>query len=134
MALRHESGRSNRIDASSPYISSINSTKLESENLNSSNKIKELEDGEEFIPVDKTDEAERKIYIGNLPFDTTLNQVKELLIEIGPIKSCSLISDRAGKSKGCALASFLNLKYAYNSSVCFQFCDEICVQLGSCFY
>ena len=114
MALRHESGRSNRIDASSPYISSINSTKLESEiqTPNSSNKINDLEDGEEFIPVDKNDEAEKKIYIGNLPFDTTLKQVKELLIQIGPIKSCSLISDRAGKSKGCALASFLNLKYS----------------------
>jgi len=46
---------------------------------------------------------ETKIYIGNLSFDTTEEQLKELFAEAGTVTSTALIKDRdTGQSKGFA--------------------------------
>ena len=44
-----------------------------------------------------------KLYVGNLNFDTTEEQLQTLFSEIGPIASVALITDkRSGESKGFA--------------------------------
>ncbi len=44
---------------------------------------------------------ETKLYVGNLPFDTTEEEVKELFDQAGEVKSVTLINDRfSGQSKG----------------------------------
>lgn len=44
-----------------------------------------------------------KIYVGNLSYDTTEDQIRELFTAIGEVESVSLIIDRhSGRSKGFA--------------------------------
>lgn len=44
-----------------------------------------------------------KLYVGNLSYDTTEEQIRDAFAELGAIESCSLITDRAtGRSKGFA--------------------------------
>lgn len=43
----------------------------------------------------------KKLYVGNLSYGTTEDELRELFSEVGPTESVSLIIDRAtGKSKG----------------------------------
>jgi len=43
----------------------------------------------------------KKIYVGNLPFATTEDDLSALFQEVGPVESVSIISDRdTGRSKG----------------------------------
>lgn len=43
----------------------------------------------------------KKLYVGNLSFDTTEAQVRELFSQVGQIESVALISDRdTGRMKG----------------------------------
>jgi cold-inducible RNA-binding protein len=44
---------------------------------------------------------ETKLYVGNLPFNTTEDELKELFSEAGAVKSVVLIKDKfSGQSKG----------------------------------
>ena len=44
---------------------------------------------------------ETKLYVGNLPFDTTEDDLKTLFSEAGEVKSAMLIKDKiSGRSKG----------------------------------
>jgi len=43
----------------------------------------------------------KKLYIGNLNYDTTEESLKEAFEEVGTVESCDIITDRrTGKSKG----------------------------------
>lgn len=42
-----------------------------------------------------------KIYVGNMPFDTTEDQLKDLFVTYGEVSSVNIISDRnTGRPKG----------------------------------
>ena len=48
----------------------------------------------------------KKIYVGNLSFRTTEDELAELFQQIGPIESVSIITDRdTGRSKGFGFVS-----------------------------
>lgn len=50
-----------------------------------------------------------KIYVGNMSFDTTEDQLKEAFAAIGQVDSVSLITDRySGRSKGFAFIEMPN--------------------------
>ena len=43
----------------------------------------------------------KKIYVGNLPFSTTEDDLSALFQQVGPVESVSIITDRdTGRSKG----------------------------------
>ena len=42
-----------------------------------------------------------KLFVGNLSFDTTSDEIRDLFSEVGPVESCQVITDRdTGRSKG----------------------------------
>ena len=43
----------------------------------------------------------KKLYVGNLPFDTTSEDLQALFGKIGPCDSASVITDRATGRVGC---------------------------------
>lgn len=63
--------------------------------------------GEHFRKVRK--KMETKLYIGNLAFSTTEDELKGLFAEAGTITSCEVIKDRfTGSSKGFAFIEMSN--------------------------
>lgn len=43
----------------------------------------------------------KKLYVGNLPFSTTEEELRAIFEEHGPVQSCNVITDRAtGRSRG----------------------------------
>lgn len=43
----------------------------------------------------------KKLYVGNLSYETTEDELQKLFVEVGPIVSATIITDRAsGRSKG----------------------------------
>ena len=45
----------------------------------------------------------KKLYVGNLSYDTTEDELHKLFAEVGPVVSTALITDRdSGRSKGFA--------------------------------
>ena len=43
----------------------------------------------------------KKLYVGNLSYETTEDDLQKLFVEVGPVVSATLITDRAsGRSKG----------------------------------
>ena len=43
----------------------------------------------------------KKLYVGNLSYETTEDELQKLFMEVGPVVSATLITDRAsGRSKG----------------------------------
>jgi RNA recognition motif-containing protein len=43
----------------------------------------------------------KKLYVGNLSYETTEDELQKLFIEVGPVVSATIITDRAsGRSKG----------------------------------
>jgi cold-inducible RNA-binding protein len=52
---------------------------------------------------------ETKIYVGNLSYETTENELKELFAQAGTVASATLIKDRdSGQSKGFAFLEMSN--------------------------
>ena len=48
----------------------------------------------------------KKIYVGNLPFRTTEEDLANLFSQVGPVESVSIITDRdTGRSKGFGFVS-----------------------------
>jgi cold-inducible RNA-binding protein len=42
-----------------------------------------------------------KLFVGNLPHDTTSDELRTLFSDVGPVESCNVIMDReTGRSKG----------------------------------
>lgn len=42
-----------------------------------------------------------KLFVGNLSFETTSDEIRDLFSEAGPVESCQVITDRdTGRSKG----------------------------------
>ena len=42
-----------------------------------------------------------KLFVGNLSFETTSDEIRDLFSEVGPVDSCQVIMDRdTGRSKG----------------------------------
>jgi cold-inducible RNA-binding protein len=42
-----------------------------------------------------------KLFVGNLSFETTSDEIRELFSEVGAVESCQVITDRdTGRSKG----------------------------------
>src|SRR5260221_1268328 len=45
----------------------------------------------------------KRLFIGNLPYDTTSNQLEELFAQVGPVESVNVITDKfTGQGKGFA--------------------------------
>lgn len=43
----------------------------------------------------------KKLYVGNLSYETTEDELQKLFVEVGPVVSVTIITDRAsGRSKG----------------------------------
>lgn len=54
-----------------------------------------------------------KLYVGNLPFDTTEQAIREMFAECGTVVSVALIKDRdSGQSKGFAFVEMSSQKEA----------------------
>lgn len=54
-----------------------------------------------------------KLYVGNLPFDTTEQAIREMFAQAGTVVSVALIKDRAtGNSKGFAFVEMSSQKEA----------------------
>jgi RNA recognition motif-containing protein len=52
---------------------------------------------------------ESKLYVGNLSYSTTENDLRTLFAEAGTVSSCALITDRdSGQSKGFAFVEMSN--------------------------
>jgi len=50
-----------------------------------------------------------KLFVGNLSFDTTENDLQDLFEQYGSIREVSLVSDRmTGRSRGFAFVTFSN--------------------------
>ena len=48
----------------------------------------------------------KKVYVGNLPFQTTEDDLNGLFSQVGPVESVSIITDRdTGRSKGFGFIS-----------------------------
>jgi cold-inducible RNA-binding protein len=48
----------------------------------------------------------KKVYVGNLPFQTTEDDLTNLFSQVGPVESVSIITDRdTGRSKGFGFVS-----------------------------
>jgi cold-inducible RNA-binding protein len=61
-------------------------------------------------------EMETKIYVGNLSFATTEEELKELFAQAGTVASTALIKDRdTGQSKGFAFIEMSNQAEAENA-------------------
>ena len=59
---------------------------------------------------------ETKLYVGNLPFDTTEEELKELFAEAGEVKSVVLINDKfSGRSKGFGFIEMENQEGMQNA-------------------
>ena len=50
-----------------------------------------------------------KLYVGNLPFSTTNQDLSDIFGEIGPVESCNVIEDReTGRSRGFGFVEMAN--------------------------
>jgi RNA recognition motif-containing protein len=55
----------------------------------------------------------KKIFVGNLSFDTTSAQLESLFSEVGPCESASVITDRAtGRSRGFGFVEMATVEAA----------------------
>jgi RNA recognition motif-containing protein len=58
----------------------------------------------------------RKLYVGNLPFNVTEEQVRELFSQIGEVDSVKIITDReTGRSRGFCFVEMDNADEAASS-------------------
>ena len=57
-----------------------------------------------------------KLFVGNLSFETTSDEIRDLFSEVGPVESCQVITDRdTGRSKGFGFVE-MNSKAEANSA------------------
>jgi cold-inducible RNA-binding protein len=61
------------------------------------------------FPIKREKENRMKLYVGNLSFNTTSQDLSTLFGEIGPVESSNLIEDReTGRSRGFAFIEMSN--------------------------
>jgi cold-inducible RNA-binding protein len=54
-----------------------------------------------------------KLFVGNLPHETTSDELRNLFSEIGPVESCNVIMDReTGRSKGFGFVEMNSIETA----------------------
>lgn len=59
--------------------------------------------------ISESEDSEMKLFIGNLSYNTTEEELREILTEFGPVMEIIRPSDRAtGKPRGFAFATFNN--------------------------
>lgn len=64
---------------------------------------------------------ETKLYVGNLPFDTSEEEIQTLFAQAGEVKSVLLISDRiSGQSKGFGFVEMANQEGMQNALKMFE--------------
>ncbi|MDK2981204.1 MAG: hypothetical protein PWQ55_1551 [Chloroflexota bacterium] len=64
---------------------------------------------------------ETKLYVGNLPFNTTEDELKELFSQAGGVKSVVLIKDKlSGRSKGFGFVEMEDQEGMQNAMETFQ--------------
>src|SRR6266513_6444676 len=57
-----------------------------------------------------------KLYVGNLSFNTTENELQELFAQAGTVQEVSLMQDKfTGKSRGFAFVTMSSEEYAQNA-------------------
>ena len=57
-----------------------------------------------------------KLYVGNLPFNTTENELQELFSQAGPVQEVMLMQDKfTGKSRGFAFVTMSSDQEAQNA-------------------
>jgi len=55
------------------------------------------------------DRMSKKVYVGNLPFNVSNDQLKEIFSQYGEISEATVISDKySGRSKGFGFVTFAN--------------------------
>ena len=58
----------------------------------------------------------KKLYVGNLSYGTTVEELKKLFAEVGPVVSATIIMDRAtGQSKGFGFVEMDSVKAAQDA-------------------
>ena len=58
-----------------------------------------------------------KLYVGNLPFDITENDLREMLSQHGPVNEITVIMDKiTGKARGFAFAT-MNTQEGANAAI-----------------
>lgn len=64
---------------------------------------------------------ETKLYVGNLPFDTTEEEINALFAQAGEVKSVVLISDKfSGQSKGFGFVEMADQETMQNALKMFE--------------
>jgi cold-inducible RNA-binding protein len=54
-----------------------------------------------------------KLFVGNLPHETTSDELRSLFSEVGPVESCNVIMDReTGRSKGFGFVEMNSIENA----------------------
>lgn len=62
-----------------------------------------------FSGVQSEDELERTIFIRNILFETTANDLRKRFSDYGAVEFCAIVSDRVtGRSKGSAFVRFVS--------------------------
>ena len=54
----------------------------------------------------------RKVFIGNIPFETTEAELVQFVSQVGPIKDIKLVCEKDGRMKGVAFCEFASSKLA----------------------
>ncbi len=57
-----------------------------------------------------TDEASREVFIKNIPYGITENDLSEWCSEFGPITKCVLKRDKLGNSRGFAFVTYATIE------------------------
>lgn len=71
--------------------------------------------GEMAAPQPAGDMApEYKVYVGNLPFSVTWQDLKDLARTYGDVGYADVAKDRAGRSRGFGIVNFCNIEDAYS--------------------
>jgi RNA recognition motif-containing protein len=67
------------------------------------------------------EKMETKLYVGNLPFDTTEEEINTLFAQAGEVKTVTLISDKfSGQSKGFGFVEMANQEGMQNALKMFE--------------
>lgn len=97
MVMRH-GGRSERLNSFNPYHSNAYN-----------NNAPQMQQQQPQI------ESSNKIYVGNLPYTTTLEAIQSYMSACGEMRICNLLRTPDGRSKGCALIEYASREEADNA-------------------
>jgi polyadenylate-binding protein 2 len=91
----------------------------EAEQLSADNLGSAMEDSKEDLPDISTEEAseadKKSIFIGNVHFNTSIDELKELFGECGEIERATIAEDKFGQAKGYAFMEFKEVESVSNA-------------------